>query len=88
MFMTDYSLYDIARVVESENAKVLSSFISNDPLDDSKIKVTLKIDQQELRHIKATLERFGYKIIDHYEEEGGINSEQDRLGNLLRFLDI
>ncbi|SHN19497.1 CBS domain-containing protein [Cyclobacterium lianum] len=88
MFMTDYSLYDIARVVESENAKVLSSFISTDPLDDNKIKVTIKIDQMELRHIKATLERFGYKIIDHYEEEGGITSDQDRLGNLLRFLDI
>lgn len=88
MFMTDYSLYDIARVVESENAKVLSSFISNDPLDDSKIKVTLKTDQVELRHIKATLERFGYKIIDHYQEDGGVSGEQDRLGNLLRFLDI
>lgn len=88
MFMTDYSLYDIARVVESENAKVLSSFISNDPLDPSKIKVTLKTDQVELRHIRATLERFGYKIIDHYQEEEGISSEQDRLGNLLRFLDI
>ncbi len=88
MFMTDYSLYDIARVVESENAKVLSSFISNDPLDDSKMKVTLKTDQVELRHIKATLERFGYKIIDHYQEDGGVSGEQDRLGNLLRFLDI
>ncbi|MEX2512111.1 MAG: CBS domain-containing protein [Cyclobacteriaceae bacterium] len=88
MFMTDYSLYDIARIVESENAKILSSFISNDPLDDSKIKVTLKIDKTELRHIKATLERFGYKVLDHYQEEEGISSEQDRLGNLLRFLDI
>jgi hypothetical protein len=88
MFMTDYSLYDIARIVESENAKILSSFISNDPLDDSKIKVTLKIDQMELRHIKATLERFGYKVIDHYQEDAGMSSEQDRLGNLLRFLDI
>lgn len=88
MFMTDYSLYDIARIVESENAKVLSSFISSDPLDDSKIKVTLKLDQTELRHIKATMERFGYKVIDHYQEEIGLSSEQDRLGNLLRFLDI
>ncbi|WP_339925980.1 cbs domain containing protein [uncultured Cyclobacterium sp.] len=88
MFMTDYSLYDIARVVESENAKILSSFISDDPLDDSKIKVTLKIDQVELRHIKATLERFGYRVIDQYQEEDGINSDQDRLGNLMRFLDI
>ncbi|MEX2591835.1 MAG: CBS domain-containing protein [Anditalea sp.] len=88
MFMTEYSLYDIARVIESENAKVLSSFITGDPLDDSKIKVTLKIDKTELRHIKATLERFGYKVIDHYQEEVGISREQDRLGNLLRFLDI
>ncbi|MBW3467875.1 CBS domain-containing protein [Arthrospiribacter ruber] len=88
MFMTDYSLFEIARIVETENAKILSSFISNDPLDDSKIKLTLKLDQTELRHIKATLERFGYRIIDHYQEEAGVSEEKDRIGNLLRFLDI
>ena len=88
MFMTDYSLFEIARIIESENSKILSSFISNDPLDDSKIKVTLKIDKTELRHVKATLERFGYKVIDHYQEESGVSSEHDRLGNLLRFLDV
>jgi hypothetical protein len=88
MFMTEYSMFDIARVIESENAKILSSFITADPLDDSKIKVTLKIDKPELRHIRATLERFGYQVIDHYQEEVGISREQDRLGNLLRFLDI
>ncbi len=88
MLMTEYSLFEIARVVESENAKILSSFITSDPLDDNKIKVTLKVDQPELRHLKATLERFGYKVIDHYQEEVAISQEQDRLGNLLRFLDI
>ncbi len=88
MDMTDYTLSEIARLIETENGKILSSIISNDPLDSSKIKVTLKIDQPELRHIKATLERFGYKIIDHYQEETGVSSEEDRIGNLLRFLDI
>jgi predicted transcriptional regulator len=88
MFMTDYSLFEIARIVESENAKILSSFISNDPLDDSKIKVTLKLDKSELRHIKATLERFGYRIIDHYQEEESGSGEQERIDNLLRFLQI
>ncbi|MDN3671281.1 hypothetical protein QWY93_18445 [Echinicola jeungdonensis] len=53
-----------------------------------KIKLTLKVDQIDLKHIKATLERFGYKIIDHYQEEMGVSGEQDRLDNLLRFLDI
>ncbi|WP_373524008.1 CBS domain-containing protein [Aquiflexum sp.] len=88
MFMTDYSLFEIARIVESENAKILSSFISNDPLDDSKIKVTLKLDKSELRHIKATLERFGFRIIDHYQEEDSGGEEQERIDNLLRFLQI
>jgi predicted transcriptional regulator len=88
MFMTDYSLFEIARIIESENAKILSSFISNDPLDDSKIKLTLKLDKTELRHIKATLERFGFRILDHYQEENNGSEEQDRIDNLLRFLNI
>lgn len=88
MNMTDYHLSEISRLVESENTKILSSFITNDPLDDSKIKLTLKLDKPDLRHVKATLERFGYRVIDHYQEETGIGSEEDRIGNLLRFLDI
>src|SRR5690606_7852410 len=88
MPMIEYSLYGRARVIESENAKILSSFITSEPLDENKIKVTIKVDRPELRHIKATLERFGYKVIDHYQEEVAISREQDRLGNLLRFLDI
>lgn len=88
LFMTDYHLSEISRLVESENTKILSSFITNDPLDDSKIKLTLKLDKTELRHVKATLERFGYRVIDHYQEESGVSGEEDRIGNLLRFLDI
>ncbi|GAA0877684.1 hypothetical protein GCM10009119_06520 [Algoriphagus jejuensis] len=88
MNMTDYLLSEISRLIESENTKILSSFITNDPLDPDKIKLTLKLDKAELRHVKATLERFGHRVIDHYQEETGISSEEDRIGNLLRFLDI
>lgn len=88
MNMTDYHLSEISRLVESENTKILSSFITTDPLDDSKIKLTLKLDKPDLRHVKATLERFGYRVIDHFQEESGVSSEEDRIGNLLRFLDI
>lgn len=88
MNMTDYSLSEIARIIESENTKILSSFLSSDPLDDSKIKLTLKVDKTELRHVKATIERFGYRILDHFQEEEGINGEQERIDNLFRFLQI
>jgi len=86
--MSDYSLAEIARIIESENTKILSSFITSDPLDSTKIKLTLKLDKPEIRHIKATLERFEYKVLDHYQEETGVSGEEDRIGNLLRFLDI
>jgi hypothetical protein len=88
MNMTDYSLFEIARIIESENTKILSSFLSSDPLDDSKVKLTLKLDKTELRHVKATLERFGYRILDHFQEEEGISGEQERIDNLFRFLQI
>jgi hypothetical protein len=88
MNMNEYSLAEISRIIESENTKILSSFISTDPLDSSKIKVTLKVNKPELRYLKATLERFGYKILDQYQEEAEYSTEDDRIGNLLRFLDI
>ena len=88
MDMNEYSLAEISRIIESENTKILSSFISTDPLDAAKIKVTLKVNKPELRFIKATLERFGYKVLDQYQEEAEFSAEEDRIGNLLRFLDI
>jgi hypothetical protein len=88
IMMSDYSLAEIARIIESENTKILSSFITSDPLDSTKIKLTLKLNKPEIRHIKATLERFEYKVLDHYQEETGVSGEEDRIGNLLRFLDI
>lgn len=88
MDMSDYHLSEISRLIESENTKVLSSFITSDPLDENKIKLTLKMDKPDLKHVKATLERFGYRVIDHFQEETGISADEDRIGNLLRFLDI
>lgn len=88
ILMSDYSLAEIARIIESENTKILSSFLTCDPLDSNKIKLTLKLDKPDIRHVKATLERFEFKILDHYQEETGVTGEEERIGNLLRFLDI
>ncbi|MDE1093203.1 hypothetical protein OS113_27585, partial [Klebsiella pneumoniae] len=41
---TDYSLAQISQIVESENAKILSSFITSNALSKS-LELTLKINQ-------------------------------------------
>lgn len=88
MGMKDYSLAEVSRLIEENNAKILSSIIKEDPLDHSKIRLTLKINQLDLSRIVATLERFGYKVIGRYQESRAMGDEKERIDMLLRYLDI
>ena len=84
----DYSLAEISRLVEGERAQILSSCVTNDHMDVSKIKLTLKINKTDLSHIGATFERFGYKIIGRYQEAEVKSNEHDRYAMLMKYLDI
>lgn len=88
MDLIDYSLAEISRYVEENNAKVISSSLIEDPLDKGKIKVTLKINQTDLSRIVATLERFSYRVIGRYQESRAPEAERERLDLLLKYLDI
>ena len=88
MQQMDYSLAEIARLIESDNAKIIGSSILNDPNDPSKIKLTLKINKVDLTRVIATLERFGYVVVAKFQEEVMISNEKERLDILLKFLDI
>jgi len=88
MGMKDYSLAEVSRLIEENNAKILSSIIKEDPLDHSNIRLTLKINQLALSRIVATLERFGYKVIGRYQESRAMGDEKERIDMLLRYLDI
>ena len=85
---TDYSLSEVCRLIETENAKVLSSSIKEDELDINKIKLTLKINKTDLTHICATLERFEYKIIARYQETESVDNQKERLDILMKYLEI
>ncbi|HPI80777.1 MAG TPA: cbs domain containing protein, partial [Cyclobacteriaceae bacterium] len=84
----DYSLAEISRLVEENKAKILSSIVVEDPLDNQKIKLTIKINQLDLTRIVATLERFDYKIIGRYQEDKKDFQDKDRLDMLMRYLNI
>ncbi len=88
MDLIDYSLAEISRYVEENNAKIISSSMIEDPLDKGKIKLTLKINQVELNRVVATLERFGYRVIGRYNEIKRDTGEKDKIDMLLRYLDI
>ena len=87
MSRRDYSLAEIARIIESENAVILSSFISSHP-DSTRIDVTLKVNSQNLRPIIATFERFDYQVKASFNESEYVESLKERFDALMSYLKI
>jgi len=83
----DYSLVEIARIVESEGAVILSSFVTSN-LDSMRIDVTLKINRPDLGNIIATFERFEYTIKATFSEEQYNNTIKERYDMLMSYLNI
>ena len=88
MKQIDYSLTEISRLVEENDAKILSSSVKEDEADPSMLKVTLKINRLDLTHVTATFERFGYKIIARFQETEVLDEEKDKIDMLFKYLDI
>ncbi|MGB3618057.1 MAG: CBS domain-containing protein [Catalinimonas sp.] len=84
----DYSLSEISRLVESNNAKILSAFVGEEEVYPRRLRLTLKINQTDLSHVAATFERFGYQITAQFSEAEVQETEKERLDILLRYLDI
>ena len=85
----DYSLAEISRLVESDNAKITSSYFSgNDYDNDDSARLTLKINRENITSIIATLERFGYIVEASYAHEPIESLEQERYDMLMRYLSV
>jgi acetoin utilization protein AcuB len=88
MYGRDYSLAEISRLVEENNARILSSSVKFEATDPSRIKVTLKINQEDISAIVATLERFDYKIISRFQETEVTDADKGRIDELLKYINI
>lgn len=84
----DYTLSEIARLVESENAKVLACHLETVQGDHNHLQVTLKLDKTNVSHIVSTLGRFNYNVIGLYQQETVVSYEKERLDALMKYLDI
>ena len=72
----DYSLAQIARIVEDNDAKIMSCHVTPS-VDAMKMEVTLKINKVDLTSILRTFLRFDYHIKASYQSN-------DRNENVLR----
>ena len=83
----DYSMAQIGQIVESNEAKILSSTILSDA-SSTKLDITLKINQEDLTRIIRTFERYDYVVKASYQNGVGAEDLQWRYDALMNYLNF
>ncbi len=86
----DYSLSEISRLVESNNARIISSYFSSNYTisNHDNSTLTIKLNTESIQSIIATLERYGYAIQASYAHEPIESIEQERYHLLMKYLSV
>lgn len=84
----DFSVNEIARIVEANAAKILAVFTDIREDDPFNILVTLKTNLTDLSRVISALQRHNFTIVYTFHQEEFQSTEKERLEHLLRFLSI
>lgn len=85
--VNDYSMSEIARIVEGNDAKILSSFITSSP-DSTRLELTLKINQVDIGGVIQTFNRYNYLVSATFQESKMDEYLHKRYDELMKYLDI
>lgn len=83
----DYSISEIGKIVESDDAKILSLYITSSP-DTTKMEVTLKVNKSDISRILQTFFRFNYTVTASYQQSEYEEDMKKRYEALMRYLNI
>ncbi len=88
MNVADYSLHEISRIVESNDAKILSSNVHTFN-ESNMIEVTLKLNKIDVSAVIQTFNRYDYQISASFSEENNYDDLlKERFGSLMNYLNI
>lgn len=83
----DYSMSQVAQIIESENAKILSSHISTQE-DSLKMELILKINKTDLSSIIASFDRYNYEIKASFHQSIHDEDLERRYEQFIKFLNM
>lgn len=83
---SEYSMGQIAQIVESNNGKLLGLFVSETDSENSQI--TIKISLGVMNEIIQTFRRYNYQIVSEHFEDNYINTLKERSDYLDKYLNI
>ncbi len=83
----DYMLSEIAQIIESNDAKVLSLCVISNP-DSTKLEITIKINKIDIQSILLTFNRYNYLVKASFTKSDDIEDLKDRFDSLMNYLNI
>lgn len=83
----DYSLHEIARLVESNDAKILSVYTHSLP-DSARMEVTLKINREDISDVLRSFERYEYFVKSTYQGSKLHDDLRGRFEELMRYINL
>ena len=88
MYPEDYSLSELSRLVEDNNFKVVN--LLTYPYENTgMLRVNLKIDREDATPLLRSLERFNYKVVCCFQQQGFIDETlRQRLDELMYYLEL
>ncbi len=81
-----YSIAEIARICESNEAKIIHLMVTSLKDENNTLHVSLKMNKQHLSYVISSFERFGYKVIYTNSVSDSNQSLEDRFQWLIKYL--
>jgi acetoin utilization protein AcuB len=84
----DYSLSQIAQIVESNNVRILSMYVTSPP-DSTRLEVTVKVNSNELASVIRTFERYNYDVKTWITADDSMDKfYSERFDLLMKYMNI
>jgi acetoin utilization protein AcuB len=84
----DYSLSQISQIIEGNNIKVLSMYITSSPAS-TKLEITLKVNTGDLQSVIRTFERYNYDVKTWVTDNDSMDRfYSERFDLLMKYLNI
>jgi len=84
----DYSMSRISQIVESNDARILSMYITSNP-DSTSLEITLKVNTTDLTSIIKTFERYSYEVTTWVTDNDELDRfYTDRYNLLMKYLNM
>ena len=83
----DYTMTQIAQIVEGNDCKILSCYVNHIP-DSTRMELTLKLNKQDLSALIQTFNRYNYHVKESFHQQQFSDDMKSRWDNFMNYLNM